>query len=569
METKNISGAKALFLSLINEGVDTIFGYPGGAIMPVYDALYDFTDQISHYLVRHEQGAVHAAEGYARASGKVGVCITTSGPGATNAVTGIADAYIDSTPLVIITGQVGSGALGTDAFQETYFTRITHPITKWNILVKSADEIPSAIATAFYIAQSGRPGPVVIDLTKNAQQEILNEFSYKKIESMRSYRRKPILDMEKIEQAIELINSAKRPLLIIGQGIHLSGAEEEILKFIEKTNFPTTTSLLGLSCLPSNHKNNVGMIGMHGFYAPNININKTDLIIGIGVRFDDRLISNSEHFGINAKIVHIDIDASEISKTINADVEVVADAKDFLETAIKRVTNKASKEWWDEFKVAREKEDELIIQPELNGSIGGVGMPEIINEVTKKFDSKAIVVTDVGQHQMFSARYANLDNNRSFICSGGLGTMGFGLPAAIGAKVAMPNRTICLFSGDGGIQMNIQELATIMQHNIDIKIIILNNNFLGLVRQWQEMFFDKRYSCTNMINPDYSLIARANNISYSKISKREDISSEISKMAASKGSYILEVEVIQEENVLPMVPVGAPLTDVILKQSNF
>ena len=568
MKEKKLTGASALFLSLLEEGVDTIFGYPGGAIMPVYDALYDFKDKINHYLVRHEQGAVHAAEGYARACGKVGVCITTSGPGATNTVTGIADAYIDSTPLVVITGQVGSGALGTDAFQETYFTRITHPITKWNILVQSADEIPSAVAKAFYIAKSGRPGPVVIDVTKNAQQEIIDSFFYERIQDMRSYRKKPIIDNNQVERAIELINNAKRPLLIIGQGIHLSGAEEEILEFIEKTNFPVTTSLLGLSCLPSNHKNHIGMIGMHGYYAPNININKTDLIIGIGVRFDDRLISNAGQFAINAKIVHIDIDASEMGKTVETDVEVHADAKDFLNLVNDRITNRASDEWWDEFIKARAIEEEKVIQPDLNGSEEGVGMPEIIDKITKAFDSKAIVVTDVGQHQMFSARYANLDNNRSFICSGGLGTMGFGLPAAIGAKVAMPNKTICLFVGDGGIQMNIQELATIMHHNIDIKIIILNNSFLGLVRQWQEMFFEKRYSCTNMINPDYSLLARANKIEYSKISKREEVDSEIAKLVSSKGSYILEVEIIPEDNVFPMVPVGAALTDVILTGDN-
>ena len=565
MENNKFNGSHAVIESLIAEGVDTVFGYPGGTIMPVYDALYDYMDKIKHYLVRHEQGATHAAEGYARASGKIGVCIVTSGPGATNTITGIADAMMDSTPLVVISGQVGSSFLGTDAFQETHFTCITQPITKWNILVKNASEIPDAIAKGFYIAKNGRPGPVVIDITKSAQMEPLNEFKYTKVEYLRSYKPYPTLNIDQIDSSVKLLNSCERPMVIIGQGIQISGAEEELKEFLNKTNFPVTSSLLGLSSIPTNHKNFVGMAGMHGYYAPNMNMNKSDLILAIGVRFDDRLTSNAELFATNPKIIHIDIDASEIGKIIDIDIEVIGDAKQCLNEINKRIDNWASDEWIDKFKKYREMEQEKVINNDLNPIDNQLKMPEIIHKVTMAYNSEAIVITDVGQQQMFAARYANMSNSRSFISSGGLGTMGFGLPASIGAKVAMKNRDVVLFVGDGGIQMNIQELATIMQYEIDVKIVILNNSFLGMVRQWQELFFDSRYSFTEMTNPDFSFIAKAHNISYSKVENRDKLDEEIEKMKQHKGAYILEAIVMKEYNVFPIVPAGASLEQVRLK----
>lgn len=565
MENNKFNGSRAVIESLIAEGVDTVFGYPGGTIIPVYDALYDYTDKIKHYLVRHEQGATHAAEGYARASGKTGVCIVTSGPGATNTITGIADAMMDSTPLVIISGQVGSSFLGTDAFQETHFTCITQPITKWNILVKNASEIPDAIAKGFYIAKSGRPGPVVIDITKSAQMELLERYEYTKVEYLRSYMPCPTLDTQQIDSAIALLNSCERPMVIIGQGIQISGAEEELKEFLSKTNFPVTSSLLGLSSIPSNHKNFIGMIGMHGYYAPNMNINKSDLILAIGVRFDDRLTSNAELFAPNTKIIHIDIDASEIGKIVDIDIEVIGDAKQCLREINKKIDNWASEEWIDKFKEYKKMEQEIVIDNDLNPADNKLQMPEVIHKITAAYNSEAIIVTDVGQHQMFSARYASINNSRSFISSGGLGTMGFGLPASIGAKVAKKDRDVVLFVGDGGIQMNIQELATIMQYGIDVKIVILNNSFLGMVRQWQELFFDSRYSFTEMTNPDFSFIAKAHNISYAKIEDRDKLDDEIEKMRQHKGAYILEAVVMKEYNVFPMVPAGMSLEQVRLK----
>lgn len=563
---KNFNGARAVMESLLAEGVDSVFGYPGGTIMPVYDALYDYTDRINHYLVRHEQGAVHAAEGYARATGKTGVCIVTSGPGATNTITGIADANMDSTPLVVISGQVGSAVLGTDAFQETHFTRITEPITKWNILVKKASDIADALAKGFYIAKSGRPGPVVIDITKDAQMELLSSFEYNKVESMRSYMPKPQLDMDKVKEAAQLINSSTKPIVIVGQGVQISGAENELKTFLSKTNFPVTSSLLGLSTLPTDYKNFVGMMGMHGYYAPNINMSKSDLIIGIGIRFDDRLTSNVSTFAPQAKIIHVDIDASEVGKIIDIDVELIADAKDFLLEINNLVNNTASDSWLSCFSEAHAIEQATIINKELNSTDKNLLMAEVVHKVTEAYKGEMIVVTDVGQQQMFAARYAKLTKSRSFITSGGLGTMGYGLPASIGAKVAQPERDVCLFVGDGGIQMNIQELATIMQYDIDLKIVIMNNSYLGLVRQWQEMFFEKRYSSTPMHSPDFSLIAKAYNIAYSKVECRESLEEEITKMKQYKGCYILEAIVKQEDNVFPMVPAGACLSDVLLKQ---
>ncbi len=559
------NGARAIVKSLLGEGVSDIFGYPGGAIMPLYDVLYDHSQDLTHYLMRHEQGAVHAAQGYSRATGKVGVVIVTSGPGATNTVTGIADAFMDSTPLVVISGQVGSASLGTDAFQETHFTRITSPITKWNTLVKKASEIPAAIAKGFYIATSGRPGPVVIDITKSAQMELMEEFSYQKMDDMRSYKKKPELNEGDLSAALDLINSAQRPLVIIGQGIQLSGAEEELKEFLSKTNFPVCSSLLGLSTLESDHENFVGMIGMHGSYAPNINLNKSDLVLGIGVRFDDRLTSKVSEFAPNAKIIHVDIDASEIEKIIKNEVSIIADAKDFLTQANLGITAKASEEWINEFRAAKEIETQDLINKELNPSEGELRMAEVVHAVTKAYDSQALIVTDVGQQQMFAARYATTSRSRSFISSGGLGTMGFGLPASIGAKIAQPNRDICLFAGDGGIQMNIQEFATIMQYGIDVKVVILNNSYLGLVRQWQEMFFDKRYSFTQIQSPDFSLIAQAYNIAYSCAKDRGELQEQINAMINHKGSYILEAKVFNEDCVYPMVPVGSALNEVLLK----
>ncbi len=565
MRTKRANGAYAVMESLVAEGVDTIFGYPGGAIMPVYDALYDYTDRLKHLLVRHEQGAVHAAEGYARATGKTGVCFVTSGPGATNAITGIADADMDSTPLVVICGQVHSAMLGTDAFQETHFTRITRPITKWSVLVKRAEDITKTIAMAFHIARSGRPGPVVIDITKDAQLGALESISHERVTQMRSCPLKPQMRPEQLAKAAEAINESRRPMVIIGHGIQISGADAELKAFLEKTNFPVASSLLGLSTLPTQNENFVGMLGMHGCYAPNLNLNKCDLVIGIGVRFDDRLTSKVATFAKDAKILHVDIDAAEIGKILNTDYEVEADAKDFLSQIIDLVDNRADESWLAEFRAAKKVEQEQIVDKELNPQSESLKMAEVVHSVTSAYGGEAIVVTDVGQQQMFAARYAQIKHPRSFICSGGLGTMGFGLPAAMGAKVGRPDRDVCLFVGDGGIQMNIQEFATIMQYGIDVKVFIMNNSYLGLVRQWQEMFFQKRYSSTPMINPDFSHIAQAYGVAYVKLEDRTSLEEQIQQIKGHKGTVIVEVIVEKEDNVFPMVPSGASLYNVLLK----
>ena len=558
------SGSKAVIESFLAEGVDTIFGYPGGTIMPVYDALYDYRDRVNHILVRHEQCAVHSAQGYARASGKTGVCIVTSGPGATNTVTGLADALLDSTPIVLISGQVASGALGTDAFQETNFIQITQAVTKWNCQVKRAADIPAAIAKAFYIAQSGRPGPVVVDITKDAQME-LAEFHYEKVNFIRSYHPYPVLDKEKIAEAAKLINLSNRPLVLVGQGVVLGEAGEELKAFLEKSGIPAASTLLGLSALPTNHPQYVGMLGMHGNYAPNVKNKDCDLLIAIGMRFDDRVTGTPETFGKNAKIIHLDIDPSEINKIIYADVPVIGDVKESLPVLTELLAQKNHKDWIAEFKACYNIEYNAIIEPSIHPTSPQIRMGEVVSGVSKAYNDDAIMVTDVGQQQMVAARFFGYTRPRSIITSGGLGTMGFGLPAAIGAKLGCPEREVCLFVGDGGLQMSIQEFGTIFQSDIHVKVILLNNSFLGMVRQWQELFFDKRYSFTEMINPDFGLIAQANRIAYQCVEERADLEEAIKKMKAHKGAYLLEVRVEKEENVFPMVQAGASVEDVRLE----
>ncbi len=558
------SGSKAVIESFLQEGVDTLFGYPGGTIMPVYDALYDYRDRINHILVRHEQCAVHAAQGYARVSGKVGVCLVTSGPGATNTVTGLADAMMDSTPIVLISGQVGSNYLGTDAFQETNFIQITQAVTKWNCQVKRAADIPMVIAKAFYIARSGRPGPVVVDITKDAQQE-LAEFKYEKINSIRSYRPYPEIDEDQIAQAAKLINLAHRPLALIGQGVILGQAENELKAFLEKSGIPAAATLLGLSALPSNHPQYVGMLGMHGNYAPNIKNKDCDLLIAIGMRFDDRVTGNPEKFGMNAKIIHMEIDPAEINKIVYADVPLIGNVKETLPLLTQRIVDNTHTSWLEEFKACYNIEYQEIIEPAIYPTGKHIRMGEVVHLVSKAYRDDAVMVTDVGQQQMVAARYFRFTHSHSVVTSGGLGTMGFGLPAAIGAKVGAPDREVCLFVGDGGLQMTIQELGTIFQSDIPVKIILLNNCFLGMVRQWQELFFDKRYSFTEMTNPNFGLIAQGNGIAYQCVEKREELEQAVLKMKSHKGAYLLEVKVEKEENVFPMVPAGAAVADIRLE----
>ena len=559
-----LTGSQALIESLLCEGTEVIFGYPGGQIIPVYDALYDYRDRINHVLVRHEQGAAHAAEGYARASGRVGVCMVTSGPGATNTVTGLADAMLDSTPLVVISGQVGTGLLGTDAFQETNFIGITQAVTKWNCQVKRAEDIPEAIAKAFYIAKSGRPGPVVVDITKDAQVQKA-PFSYEKICSIRSYDPSPEPDCSKIEEAAKLINLSKKPLVMVGQGVILGGAEHELLAFLDKSGVPAASTLLGLSAIPSAHPQNVGMLGMHGNYGPNIKNKDCDLIIAIGMRFDDRVTGNPERFGINAKVIHFEIDPSEINKIIYADVPVVGDVKRTLPLLTALIHENDHSAWIDEFRACYDVECEKIINRVTRPSSGPLRMGEVVDRVSCATRGDAVLVTDVGQHQMMAARYFKFNRPRSIITSGGLGTMGFGLPAAIGAKLAVPEREVCLFVGDGGFQMNIQELATVFQTGAAVKVILLNNGYLGMVRQWQELFFNHRYSFTQMLSPDFGLIAKANGIEYSLVEQRGELDDAVSRMLMHKGPYVMEVRVENEENVFPMVPAGAELSQIMLE----
>ncbi|PZX93482.1 biosynthetic-type acetolactate synthase large subunit [Flavobacterium aquariorum] len=559
-----ISGAEAVIRCLLAEGVDLVYGYPGGAIMPVYDELYKFQDQLHHVLVRHEQGATHAAQGFARATGKVGVAIATSGPGATNLVTGIADAQIDSTPMVCITGQVGKHLLGSDAFQETDIIGISTPVTKWNYQITEAHEIPEIIAKAFFIARSGRPGPVLIDITKNAQFDEL-DFSYEKCTSIRSYTPRPTLNLEKVKEAADLINNAKKPYIIFGQGIILGEAEEQLKALIEKTGIPAAWTILGLSALSTDHPLNVGMLGMHGNYGPNILTNECDVLIALGMRFDDRVTGNLATYAKQAKVIHFEIDPAEVDKNVKTTVAVLADVKEALNALIPLVENNSHEAWHNEFKEKYKIELESVINEELNPSKNhGISMGETIEMINKHSNGDAIMVSDVGQHQMFTCRYSKFNKTKSNITSGGLGTMGFALPAAIGAKMGMPEREVVAIIGDGGFQMTIQELGTIFQTKVPVKIVVLNNEFLGMVRQWQELFFDNRYASTKMINPNFIAIAEGYYIKSKKVTKREDLDAAVAEMMASKESYFLEVMVEKENNVFPMIPTGASVSDIRL-----
>ncbi|GGC10891.1 biosynthetic-type acetolactate synthase large subunit [Dyadobacter sediminis] len=561
-----INGSHALIRSLIEEDVETIFGYPGGAIMPVYDAIYDYQDQINHILVRHEQGAAHAAEGFARMTGKVGVCLVTSGPGATNMVTGIADAIIDSTPMVCVIGQVAAHLLGTDAFQETDVIGITIPITKWNYQITRADEIPEIMAKAFYIAKSGRPGPVLIDITKNAQQELMSKsYSYKKCESLISYRPRLAPKQHQVEAAAKLINAAKRPFLFVGHGVQIANAEQELLAFIEKTDVPAASTLLGLSSVSVDHPNYVGWLGMHGNYGTNVLTNQCDVIIAIGMRFDDRVTGDLSRYAKQAKVVHIEIDPAEIDKIVKADAPVVGDAKKALEMLLPLLNENRHEAWRAEFKKFDAIENEKITQPELAPTTEKIKMAEVIRMLSNKTKGEAVIVADVGQHQMMTARYYEFKKPNSFITSGGLGTMGYALPAAFGAKVGAPDREVVAMIGDGCFQMTIQELGTIAQSGLPVKIIILNNNFLGMVRQWQQLFHQKRYSFVELQNPDFITIAKGFGIDGHTCGARENLNDSLDKMLASDKPYLLEVLVEKEENVFPMVPTGACVADIRLE----
>jgi acetolactate synthase-1/2/3 large subunit len=560
-----ISGSEAVLNALIAEGVETVFGYPGGAIMPIYDALYDYRDKLEHILVRHEQGGIHAGQGYARTSGKTGVVFATSGPGATNLVTGLADAMIDSTPLVCITGQVFAHLLGTDAFQETDVINITTPVTKWNYQITDANEIPAIMAKAFYIAGSGRPGPVLIDITKNAQLQKFDYFGYTKCNHIRSYRPKPIIRKEYIRAAAEMINKAERPLVIFGQGVILGKAEQEFKQFIEKAGLPAAWTILGLSALPTDHPQNVGMLGMHGNYGPNMLTNECDVLIAVGMRFDDRVTGRLDRYAKQAKVIHLDIDPSEIDKNVKADVPVWGDCKESLPLITALLEKKEHREWVSRFTTCMEKEVESVIQDELHPTVEIMTMGEVIYQLNQLTNGDAIIVTDVGQHQMVACRYAKFNSTKSNVTSGGLGTMGFALPAAIGAKYGALDRQVVAVIGDGGIQMTIQELGTIMQNNIDVKILILNNRFLGMVRQWQQLFHEKRYSFVDIESPDYVAVAKGYRIAGNSISKRAELQDALATMLNHKGAYLLEVFVGKENNVFPMVPQGCGVSEIRLK----
>lgn len=562
--TRLMSGAQAVVQALIDEGTDLMFGYPGGAIMPVYDALYDVEEELEHILTRHEQGAIHAAQGYARATGKVGVCMATSGPGATNLITGIADAQIDSTPLVCITGQVHSHLLGTDAFQETDVIGISMPVTKWNYQVTNAEEIPIAIAKAFYIARSGRPGPVLVDITKDAQFDEL-EYKYQPFNGMRSYQTNTQVDMASVNSAAHLINSAKKPMVLFGQGVILSEAETEFKTFIEKAGIPAAWTIMGLSALDSDHYLNIGMLGMHGNYAPNKMTNECDVLIAVGMRFDDRVTGDLSRYAKQAKVVHLEIDPAEIDKNVKADVAVLGDAKESLLALTKLLNENEHKEWLNEFRQLEREEYDTVIKEELNPSVDELSMGEVLDTINKNTGGEAIVVTDVGQHQMVACRYAKFKQSKSMITSGGLGTMGFCLPAAIGAKMGRPDKEVIAVIGDGGFQMTIQELGTIFQSKTPVKILVLNNEFLGMVRQWQELFFEKRYASTTMINPDFQTIVNGYGIKTAKVTKREDVNAAVSEMLNHNGAYFLEVKVGKENNVFPMIPTGASVSEIRLK----
>ena len=564
-KTKSVSGSQSVLEILLAEKVDTIFGYPGGAIMPVYDALYAYNDKLNHVLTRHEQGAIHAAQGYARSSGKVGVVFATSGPGATNLVTGLADAQIDSTPLVCITGQVFAHLLGTDAFQETDVINITTPVTKWNYQVTDATEIPSVLAKAFYIAKSGRPGPVLIDITKNAQLQMFDYEGYTTCTHIRSYRPKPIVRQSYIEEAAKLINAAEKPFVIFGQGVILGRAEKEFQNFIEKGGLPAAWTILGLSALPTDHLLNVGMLGMHGNYGPNVLTNECDVLIAVGMRFDDRVTGRLDKYAKQAKVIHLDIDPSEIDKNVKTTVPVWGDCKETLPLLTKLIEKKDHTAWVKKFGEYAQKEMETCIQPEIHPTSEILSMGEVINLLNELTGGDAIMVSDVGQHQMVTCRYAKFNKTKSNITSGGLGTMGFALPAAMGAKLGAPERTVIAIIGDGGFQMTLQELGTIMQCNIDVKIVILNNQFLGMVRQWQELFHDKRYSFTDIQSPDFVTLAKAYNIQGKRVSEREKLKDALGEMLQHNASYLLEVMVGKENNVFPMVPQGCSVAEIRLK----
>lgn len=564
MSKEKISGSEALMRSLEHEGVKTLFGYPGGAIMPVFDALYDHRDRLNHILVRHEQGAAHAAQGFARVSGEVGVCLVTSGPGATNTITGIADAMIDSTPIVVIAGQVGAGLLGTDAFQEVDLVGVTQPISKWNYQIRRAEDVAWAVARAFYIARSGRPGPVVLDFAKNAQVD-MTDYEPVNVDFIRSYDPDPETDSTAVAEAVALINAAKRPLVLVGQGVELGNAQKELQNFVEKADIPCGCTLLGLSALPSNHRLNKGMLGMHGNLGPNVKTNECDVLIAVGMRFDDRVTGKLETYAKQAKIIHLDVDPSEIGKNVAVDVPVLGNCKRTLSLLTELIQPQKHEEWIASFKPYEEKEFNQVIEKEVFPKEGPINMGEVVNAVSEATHDEAILVTDVGQNQMMACRYFKFTKPRSIVTSGGMGTMGFCLPAAIGATFGRPDRTVCAFMGDGGLQMTMQELGTVMEQKSPVKIILMNNNYLGNVRQWQAMFFNRRYSFTPMMNPDYMQIASAYGIASRRVMSREELNDGIQEMLSTDGPFLLEVCVVEEGNVLPMTPPGSSVNYMLME----
>lgn len=564
MSKEKISGSEALMRSLEHEGVKTLFGYPGGAIMPVFDALYDHRDRLNHILVRHEQGAAHAAQGFARVSGEVGVCLVTSGPGATNTITGIADAMIDSTPIVVIAGQVGAGLLGTDAFQEVDLVGVTQPISKWSYQIRRAEDVAWAVARAFYIARSGRPGPVVLDFAKNAQVD-MTDYEPVNVDFIRSYDPDPETDSTAVAEAVALINAAKRPLVLVGQGVELGNAQKELQNFVEKADIPCGCTLLGLSALPSNHRLNKGMLGMHGNLGPNVKTNECDVLIAVGMRFDDRVTGKLETYAKQAKIIHLDVDPSEIGKNVAVDVPVLGNCKRTLSLLTELIQPQKHEEWIASFKPYEEKEFNQVIEKEVFPKEGPINMGEVVNVVSEATHNEAILVTDVGQNQMMACRYFKFTKPRSIVTSGGMGTMGFCLPAAIGATFGRPDRTVCAFMGDGGLQMTMQELGTVMEQKSPVKIILMNNNYLGNVRQWQAMFFNRRYSFTPMMNPDYMQIASAYGIASRRVMSREELNDGIQEMLSTDGPFLLEVCVVEEGNVLPMTPPGSSVNYMLME----
>lgn len=563
MAKEKITGSEALMRSLEHEGIKTIFGYPGGAIMPVFDALYDHRDKLNHILVRHEQGAAHAAQGFARVSGEVGACLVTSGPGATNTITGVADAMIDSTPIVVIAGQVGASLLGTDAFQEVDLVGITQPISKWSYQIRRAEDVAWAVSRAFYIARSGRPGPVVLDFAKNAQQE-LTEYEPVDVDFIRSYDPDPETDPKAVAEAVALINEARKPLVLVGQGVELGNAQEELRAFVEKADLPCGCTLLGLSALPSDHRLNKGMLGMHGNLGPNVKTNECDVLIAVGMRFDDRVTGKLETYARQAKVIHLDVDPSEISKNVAVDVPILGNCKCTLALLTELIQTQRHTEWIESFRPYEEKEYTQVIDREIHPKEGPLNMGEVVRKVSEATRNEAILVTDVGQNQMMACRYFKFTKNRSVVTSGGMGTMGFGLPAAIGATFGRPDRTVCVFMGDGGLQMTMQELGTVMEQKAPVKVILLNNNYLGNVRQWQAMFFNRRYSFTPMMNPDYMQIASAYGIPSRRVAERGELEEAIREMLDTDGPFLLEACVIEEGNVLPMTPPGSSVNYMML-----